>query len=211
MGINRKTVVRKFLFLAKMAEIEHHKALRHKNFNVSDVQFDEMLSFEHTRLKPLSISLAVESKSFRIIDLQVAQSHYQGRLSSIALAKYGKREDKSFEARRRVLESIRSQMSQSCHITTDAKPSYCREIKELIPAARLSQVRNRGNRLKILLSARRRNSRDRMFELNLIAARIRHDLSRMSRKSWVTTKLTERLQKHLLLFVAFENGYAISA
>jgi len=50
-----------------------------------------------------------------------------------------------------------------------------------------------------------------MFELNLIAARIRHDLSRMTRKSWVTTKLMERLQQHLFLFVAYQNDYAIAA
>jgi len=143
--------------------------------------------------------------------IQVAQSHYQGRLSSIALAKYGPREDKSAEARKRVLESICSQVVKTCHITTDAKPNYRTEVEKHVPTAQLLQVKNRGSRLKRLLNARRRNQHDKMFELNLIAARIRHDLSRMTRKSWVTTKLMERLQQHLFLFVAYQNDYAIAA
>jgi len=49
-----------------------------------------------------------------------------------------------------------------------------------------------------------------MFELNLVAAKIRHDLSRMARKVWVTTKRQVRLQKHLMLFLATQNGYSIA-
>lgn len=209
--INRKTVVRKFLFLAQQAELEHKRRLHERCFNVSHVQFDEMLSFEHTRLKPVSIALAVEKETFRIVDIQVAQSHYQGRLSAIALAKYGPREDKSGEARRKVFNSIRSQMRGSCYITTDEKVIYRLEIEKQLPEAKLLQVKNRGGRLKRLLCARRRNEKDSLFELNLMAARIRHDLSRMMRKSWVTTKLIDRLQKHLYLFIAYEGDYSIAA
>ncbi|MFM8269928.1 MAG: hypothetical protein ACKN9V_07040 [Pseudomonadota bacterium] len=210
LGINVKTVVRKFLFLAKHAEELHLNKLLEKAFDVQNVQFDEMLSFEHTRLKPLSIALAVEKGTYRVVALKVAESHYQGRLASIALRKYGPRMDKSHEARHEVLNAINSQLKSSCAITTDEKPHYRNEVCCIVPRAELCQVKNRGSRLERLLKARRRNIKDDMFELNLVAAKIRHDLSRMARKVWVTTKRADRLQKHLMLFVAFHNGYPIS-
>lgn len=210
-GVNLKTIVRKFLFLAENAELMHLEKLSQKCFNVSQSQFDEMLSFEHTRLKPLSIALAVEKTNQKLIAIEVAQSHYQGILSSVALKKYGHRQDKSHEARRKVLTVLQSQMRSSCQIITDAKPIYLKEVKEYVPGARLVQIKNRGSRLQRLLSARRRNIKDPMFELNLIAAKIRHDLSRMARKVWVTTKRQDRLQKHLMLFLASQNGYPVAS
>jgi hypothetical protein len=40
-------------------------------------------------------------------------------------------------------------------------------------------------------------------------AKIRNDLSRMARKTWVTTKKAEMLQAHLDLYIAWNNGYKI--
>lgn len=197
--------------MSKNAEVEHLKRIKSKAFDVSEVQFDEMLSFEHTRLKPLSIALVVEKLGYKVIDVEVAQSHYQGRLSSIALMKYGAREDRSHEGREKVLKTLNSLVREKCHITTDSKPQYRLQIKEQVPLATLKQVKNRGNRLNRLLKAKRSNTQDSMFELNLIAARIRHDLSRMARKVWVTTKRAECLQRHLMLFVAYQNGYSVAA
>jgi len=53
LGINKVTVARKFAWLAERARLAHVAAL------ASYVQFDEMETFEHSKLKPLSISLAV--------------------------------------------------------------------------------------------------------------------------------------------------------
>ena len=173
-------------------------------------QFDEMLTFEHTRLKPISIALAVQKPDSKLISIQVAQSHYQGVLSSVAIRKYGLREDQSPVARSRVLTTLQSQITGSCTLVTDAKPVYRTEVASHVPGATLVQIKNRGSRLQRLLKAKRRNLKDPMFELNLVAAKIRHDLSRMARKVWVTTKCQDRLQKHLMLFLASQNGYSIA-
>ena len=210
LGVNLKTVVRKFLFLAHNAEAMHLEKLGNKEFDVAHCQFDEMLTFEHTRLKPLSIALAVQKQDSKLISIQVAQSHYQGILSSVAIRKYGLREDQSHVARRRVLTTLQSQITGSCNLVTDAKPVYRTEVASHVPGATLVQIKNRGSRLQRLLSAKRRNIKDPMFELNLVAAKIRHDLSRMARKVWVTTKCQDRLHKHLMLFLASQNGYSIA-
>jgi hypothetical protein len=52
-------------------------------------------------------------------------------------------------------------------------------------------------------------SYDKMFSLNHTCARLRHDMSRMARKTWVTTKIIEGLQEHLDLFIAYYNGYQL--
>ncbi|NBX69015.1 MAG: hypothetical protein EBR01_08655, partial [Proteobacteria bacterium] len=84
------------------------------------------------------------------------------------------------------------------------------EVFQYVPAAQLQQINNRGGRLKRLLQSRRQNIKDPMFELNLVAAKIRHNLSRMARKVWVTTKSAEMLQKHLMLFMAYHNEYLVA-
>ncbi|MFM8269110.1 MAG: hypothetical protein ACKN9V_02890 [Pseudomonadota bacterium] len=211
LGVNLKTIVRKFLFLAENAERTHLAKLSQKDFDVTHSQFDEMLTFEHTRLKPISIALAVQKKDSKLIAIHVAQSHYQGVLSSVAFKKYGFREDQSQEARRQVLITLQSQIKSNCTLITDAKSVYQTEVACHVPSAKLEQIKNRGGRLQRLLNAKRRNLKDPMFELNLVAAKIRHDLSRMARKVWVTTKRKDRLQKHLMLFLASQNGYAIAA
>jgi hypothetical protein len=203
-------VVRKFLFLAQNAEAMHLEKLGNKEFDVAHCQFDEMLTFEHTRLKPISIALAVQKQDSKLISIQVAQSHYQGILSSVAIRKYGPREDQSHVARRRVLTTLQSQITGSCNLVTDAKLVYRTEVASHVPGATLVQIKNRGSRLQRLLGAKRRNIKDPMFELNLVAAKIRHDLSRMARKVWVTTKCQDRLHKHLMLFLASQNGYSIA-
>lgn len=210
LGVNLKTIVRKFLFLAQNAELLHLDKLSQNQFDVTHCQFDEMLSFEHTRLKPLSIALAVQKNDSKLIAIEVAQSHYQGRLSSVAFKKYGFRADQSHEARRKVFLTLQSLIKESCTLVTDAKPVYRTDIAQYVPGARLEQIKNRGPRLQKLLKAKRRNFQDPMFELNLVAAKIRHDLSRMARKVWVTTKRQDRLRKHLMLFLATQNGYPIA-
>ena len=74
LGVNRKTVIRKFLFLAALTR-QFHKAYVQKGLlSTHHAQFDEMESFEHTRLKPVTIAVVVNAKSGEIIDAKVASS-----------------------------------------------------------------------------------------------------------------------------------------
>lgn len=50
---------------------------------------------------------------------------------------------------------------------------------------------------------------DHMFSLNHTCSRLRHDMSRMERQSWVTTKTVKGLQEHLDLFISYYNGYQL--
>lgn len=207
LGINRKTVVRKFLFLARLSRQAHDKAL--SGYGPLDrAQFDEMESFEHTRLKPLSIALAVEESEGKLLAVEVASMPAKGKLADISRRKYGYRADHRLRARRRVLETLKH-AARPKTIATDAHPAYPRLIRELLPSSRHLVVETRmGKRFRP--EGSRKNVEDGLFTLNYTAAKIRHDLSRMARRVWVTTKKASRLKDHLDLYIAFNNGYPLA-
>ena len=211
---DRKTVARKLLFLSQYFGEMHFQEVRKGNLQFAQAQFDEMESFEHTRLKPLTIALAVSGNGEKILGAKVAPIVYKGRLAKLAFKKYGKREDKGAEARSSVLESVATCLAKApiAVVTSDAKPSYRPAIghafggKAVIHRA----FANRQNQLRYATHPlRRRNVADPLFYLNHVSARIRHDLSRMMRKVWNTTKLARYLQAHLNLFMAYYNEYPL--
>lgn len=90
--VDRKTVVRKFLYLASLARVVHERKLEDRIEKAHEVQFDEMETFEHTKLKPIAISVGVIAKTGEIVDLRAETLHYKGPLAALAFRKYGKRE-----------------------------------------------------------------------------------------------------------------------
>ena len=92
LGINRKTVVRKFRFLALQARHEQAQWLKNiAKIPLTQIQFDDLETSEHTKCKPLSVALAVEPKSRKILGFQVSQMPAKGHLARIAFFKYGPR------------------------------------------------------------------------------------------------------------------------
>jgi hypothetical protein len=210
LGINRKTVVRKFLFAAYLARKEHQRRIEEGELKTSVAQFDEMESFEHTRLKPLSVAIAVRARTGEILDAQVATMSCKGHLAAVALRKYGWRPDTRNTARRNVLSKIRRCSRPWLTVVSDKHPAYPGLIGNLLPhAAHLAL--SRTSKPDLSISPYRKNQDDPMFTLNYTAAKIRHDLSRMARKVWVTTKKKERLQAHLDLYIAWNNAYRLRA
>ena len=207
--VNRKTIVRKFLFMAQKARNIHDNLLKTGKIEAHYVQFDEMETYEHTKMKPLSIALAVEMywdekgkiRVGRIIDAVVATMNCKGWLAEKSRELYGEREDTRYYAGTEVLESIKLACKNGkIKIGTDGKRAYPNMFKETLPQVDvfICSRKNKGS------------DYDPLFVLNHTCARIRHDLSRMARKSWVTTQKGDRLQAHLDLFIAYYNEYELS-
>ena len=165
-----------------------------------------MESFEHTRLKPLSIVLAVEQGG-TILAVKVASMPYKGSLSAIARQKYGYRKDERAAARKEVLAILKKLAPTTLY--TDAHPGYPKLIKQYLPGVNHTAVKADHCHPVKRIQDRRRNKKDPLFALNHCAAKIRHDLSRMARKVWTTTKKIDRLQAHLDLYTAYLNGYSL--
>ena len=207
---NVKTIVRKIKYLAYKARIIHEHKLNNGELKVGIVQFDEMETFEQTRMKPVAIAIAVESywddekrvyRTGRIIDAIAAPMYYRGIMAKKAQEKYGDREDRGLGARVDVVESVKKAANKpNIKILTDGKRSYGNLFTGIMPAIKHEIITRKQNSASEV---------DRMFSLNHTCARLRHDMSRMTRKSWVTTKSVDALQEHIDLYIAYFNNYVL--
>jgi len=70
LSVSYMTVYQKFLWLSLEAKAYH----QNQKFSASEIQFDETLSIEHTKLKPLSIAIAVSKEpdhKYKILDVKI--------------------------------------------------------------------------------------------------------------------------------------------
>lgn len=205
LGINRKTVIRKFLYLAKLAQDVHAFRLKNDLFKTNHIQFDELETFEHTKAKPISVAIAVDSKSGHIIDMQASTMKSHGKLIGFSRSKYGFREDTRDAAREDVFKSIQMVRLPDTRIVTDKNPSYITPAARFLPDCKLIQLK----RIPRTIQDKRRNAEDDMWRINHTCAKLRHDLVRLGRRTWATTKRMWALQAHLELYIAYNNGYEL--
>ena len=108
--INRKTMVRKFKYLAKKSRIEQEKFLKGLS-DITEIQFDDMETFEHSKLKPLSITLIVQKKSRIILGAKVSRMPAKGLIAAKSRKKYGKRSDERKTHRDQLLQKIKPHLN----------------------------------------------------------------------------------------------------
>lgn len=137
--------MRKFIFmgnlaLSKMARLNQGKP------KVHTLQFDDLETFEHTKCKPLSVTLAVEEKTRRILDFEVSQMPAKGHLSKIALKKYGFRKDERALGRKRLFKSIKPLIDEKATIKSDENPHYYKDVKKFFPKAHYIQYKGKRGR-----------------------------------------------------------------
>jgi len=203
--VNRKTVVRKFRFLASQARIQHQQWLKKlEQRPLAFVQFDDLETSEHTKLKPLSVALAVEPKSRKILTFQVSSMPAKGLLSQPALKKYGYRPDKRPKGWNSLFRSLKPIVSPNAEWLSDENPHYPRHLLAHLPGAihrttpgRRGCVAGQGELKKIGF--------DPLFSLNHTCAMLRANLNRLFRRTWCTTKTQQGLVDHLSLYVRFHN------
>ena len=199
----RKTVVRKIQFLALHADrmLEWMNSLHDP---VKEMQFDDLETFEHTKCKPLSVTLAVDHPSRRILGFRVAQMAASGPLAKISRAKYGRRVDGRRESRRSLLRELRHLVDASATIHTDMNPYYVDDVREFFPKAR--HEKSKGRRaLEVGQGELKGGGYDPLFSINHTLAMIRANVNRLVRRTWCTTKRRDRLVSHLTLYALYHN------
>ncbi len=206
-SVSRTTVVRKHLFLASQSRGKVQRTeTTEPVFEI--VEFDDLETFEHTKFKPLSVFLAVEYKTRRVIDLEVARMPAKGKLSARALKKYGPREDERPAARRRLFERIQSRVSSVAIFKSDMNPHYPLDLKRAFPHA--EHRRFKGRRGCIVGQGElKRGGFDPLFSFNHTAAMFRANVNRLFRRTWNTTKRPDRLADHLMIYAHYHNSTLI--
>lgn len=205
LGLNRKTIVRKYRLETLKARFEQESWLMSlQNRPLSHVQFDDLETSEHSKCKPLSVALAVEPKSRKILRFQISQMPAKGHLSQVARRKYGERKDRRVEGWNRLFERLTEIVEPNAEFLSDENPHYPSILKKHFPKAVHKTVKGRrgciagqGELKKIGF--------DPLFSLNHTCAMLRANMNRLFRKTWCTTKNQRGLADHLWLYINFHN------
>lgn len=203
-SLNRKTVERKLEILGFEAECN----LKIKNLSYPKcqvIEFDDLETFEHTKCKPLSVTLAVQSRTRRILGIEVSSMPAKGLLVNRA-RKYGPRKDERADGRTRLFKTLKDLVAEDPVIKSDMNPHYPRDVKRHFPKAKhqvfegkRGSLGGQGELKKVKF--------DPLFSLNHTCAMLRANISRLVRKTWCTTKRIDRLHSHLMIYAAYHNEH----
>ena len=201
--LNRKTIVRRFLFLGSYAY--DYLLLTNKQYPKSQsVQFDDLETFEHTKCKPLSVTMAVEESTRRILGFRVAQMPAKGLLAAISRKKYGVRKDERPKAREELFTELKDYVQADTIFKSDQNPHYGAALKRHFPDAK--HITYKGRRSCVVGQGElKAGGYDPLFSLNHSFAMTRANINRLFRRTWCTTKLPERLSLHFALYCLYHN------
>ena len=193
--VNYQTVVKKWRFMAEKARIRHEVALKQGEITTKYIQFDEMQTFEHTKEKPLGIELSIRPKTGQILSAKVCRIP----ITALTIAKskaveYNKKTDRK-EAFYRMIAETKECLDKGHSVLS------CDGNREAVYMAKLMCPKS--------LIETHVNDYAGMWRLNHTCAKLRHHLSRLTRKTWATTKDRKYLQMHLDLFIAYQNKYQL--
>jgi transposase-like protein len=207
LGIHMITVARKLKFLAEQLRIENYNQ-RLKHAEIVELQFDDLETFEHSKMKPLSVTLAVEKHTRYVAGFEVSRMPAKGLLAKRAIKKYGYRKDERKEARERLFRRITRIVSRSCLIESDENPHYPESVKAYFPDSLYETFKGKRGcvtgqgELKAV-------AWDPLFSLNHTCAMLRANINRLFRKTWCTTKKLQPLIDHIELYVWYHNTVLI--
>lgn len=201
--VDRSTIARRLIYLSGRASEWQVGFL--KQFNPGlEVQFDEMESSEHSKLKPLSIPLLVDQKTRKILAFDVVSMPAKGRLAAFSRKKYGPRADHRAPSIQRLLSQMKVKLEHSTIIRSDECPRYPRPIRLELPD--LQHRTCLGGRGCVAGQGElKRKVHDPLFSLNHTAAMLRANINRLFRRTWCISKKAENLRHHIQIYVRYHN------
>jgi hypothetical protein len=202
--INRLTVERKLIYLAKKAQLSHAEFLKSIKGTVTHLQFDDLITIEHTKLKPLTVSIAVDAKSRFILGAKVGRIGAFGHLAEMSRRKYGKRENEHLRTLFDLFVDVTPTVAKDALVRSDEHNNYPAFVERFLPTAKHETFK--GERGAVIGQGElKKVFRDPLFAINHSCAILRANVNRLIRKTWCTTKHKDKLQLHLDLFIDFYN------
>ena len=200
LGLNKNTIKGKLLFLSKVAALKQERLLNSiAPHSLSEVQFDDLITTEHTKLKPLSVSCAVEEKSRLILGTKVSSIPAFGLLAAKSRQKYGKRKNQHPAQFRALLRDIHPLVSPEATFKSDEHKTYPLVLKKVFPRAKHTSYKG-GRGCVTGQGELKRKNFDPLFSINHVYAMLRANINRLFRRTWCTTKDPTMLQHHLNIY-----------
>ncbi len=205
--VSRTTIARRLTFLAAQSRRRNAVLLQQiqAEFGAFDrVQFDDLITAEHTKCKPISSTLVVQEDTRIILGHCVAQIPAFGLLAAIAKKKYGFRADHSRRVRERLFKQLTNLLPKYTTFRTDEHKHYPVVIKRHFPSA--AHATHKGAKGSVSGQGElKKVGRDPLFSINHSLAMLRDKMSRLSRRSWNLSKHIERLDDHLAIYIESHN------
>jgi hypothetical protein len=174
--------------------------------DLSHLQFDDLITSHHTKLKPVSVSVLVSRHQRKILACGVAPIPAFGHLARISVQKYGKRKNGLPE----LLESLFSGVAQFApkegRIDSDENKYYAPVIRKHLKDWEHHQFES----VRAAVAGQgelKKKARDPLFAINHTLAMMRANMNRLFRRTWCTTKCLEKLELHLWIYIGFHNQY----
>jgi hypothetical protein len=210
LNIHQITVRRKVDLLERQALLNFDEMRFYLRRNpVKHMQFDDLITIEHTKLKPLSVSIAVDKKTRKFLGAEVSRIPAFGHLASKSVRKYGRRKSEHRRGLQRLFTGIQEVVSSEAIIESDEHKLYPEFVKKFFPHA--TYHRYKGGRGCIVGQGELKKKHfDPLFTLNHNFAMLRENINRLIRKTWSTTKLPCMLQKHLHIYMDYHNNFLLA-
>lgn len=205
LNVNQKTIKAKLVYLAKVSQIKNEKFLEKLQASpVTHLQFDDLITIEHTKLKPLSVSIAVDANRRFILGAQVSKIAAFGHLSELSKKKYGKRKSEHKKGLKILFEQINKVINPRAIVRSDEHNFYPDFVKKYLP--QVEHQRFKGGRGCVVGQGElKKLKKDPLFSINHTCAMFRANINRLIRKTWCTTKDPDMLQKHIEIFIYYFN------
>jgi transposase-like protein len=205
LNLARKTIERKFIYLAKKARMNQKTLLESWRQNpITDVQFDDLISSIHTRLKPVSVSVVIDPGTFKILGARVAEIPAFGKIAAISRRKYGRRQNHHPQALSKLLLDLKDCISSEAILKTDEHKRYPEIIAKHFPRAQ--HKTHKGLPASIVgMGELKTKKYDPLFAINHTLACFRGGMNRFIRKTWCTSKTLQHTQDHIDIFIDYYN------
>lgn len=206
--VSRTTIARRLVFLADQARRRQEQFLidYQQQFGpIKKLQFDDLITHEHTKCKPLSMTMVVEEKTRIVVGFNVAQIPAFGQLADISRNKYGERKDQSRKKRHRLFAHLAQEiLPQDVVFRSDKHTQYPYLVYKHFPQA--THLTHKGARGTVSGQGEmKKTGRDPLFSVNHTLAMVRDKMSRLSRRSWNATKKPENLAHHMAIYIDSHN------
>lgn len=169
-----------------------------------NVQFDEAESFIHSKCKPVTIPIAVEKKTRRIITFDVGNICGKGHLAKIAKIRYPEHKSEKKQVLNSFFKVLKTMICEDAKLSSDKSTFYPPKVKEYFPKASYKQYKGRRGCV-VGQGELKAGGFDPLFSLNHTIAMIRDNLKRMTRRTWCTTKLKEKLINLINIYALYHN------
>ena len=204
LGVDKKTIARKVIFLGIEAKKYNQKFLASLKNSVQHLQFDDLITKEKTKLKPLSISGAVCANSRKILSLKVSTIPSFGLLAEKSRQKYGYRISTHKKNLDELFDEISNTVQPNAIIRSDEHKLYPEVVKKYFPNHVYQRFKG-GRACVVGQGELKKLSCDPLFAINHTFAMLRDNISRLVRRSWCVTQSAEMLQHHLEIYMKYHN------